>query len=55
MVTSVILNAIMQFAFCITLLFCIGDYEKVSASPLPLVEVYYAAYVLHNPLENPLH
>jgi amino acid transporter len=43
MVTSVILNAIMQFAFCITLLFCIGDYEKVSTSPLPLVEVYYAA------------
>ncbi|KAF2185564.1 amino acid transporter [Zopfia rhizophila CBS 207.26] len=43
MFLSVTLNAIMQLGFCICLLFCIGDFEKVSASQLPLVEVYYGA------------
>jgi len=33
----------MQFVFIIVVLFCIGDYEKVAASGLPIVEVYYAA------------
>jgi amino acid transporter len=43
MVTSVVLNAIMQFAFCICVLFCLGDYDTVAASGLPLVEIYYGA------------
>jgi hypothetical protein len=36
-------NAVMQFAFCIVLMFCIGDEEAVSGSILPIVEVFYAA------------
>jgi hypothetical protein len=43
MVTSVTLNAIMQFAFAICVLYCIGDYDAVAASGLPLIEIYYGA------------
>lgn len=43
MVASVIGNAIMQFIFAIVVLFYIGDYETVSASRLPIVEIYYGA------------
>lgn len=43
MITSVVLNAIMQVGYCICILFCLGDYDTVAASKLPLVEVYYGA------------
>jgi amino acid transporter len=43
MITSVVLNAIMQFAFMITVLFTIGDVDLVSADPLPIIQVYYQA------------
>lgn len=43
MIFSVIVNATMQFLYMITVLFCIGNIERVSASPLPIVEVYYQA------------
>ncbi|KAF2864925.1 amino acid/polyamine transporter I [Massariosphaeria phaeospora] len=36
-------NAIMQFAFCVCLMFCIGDEEAVSNSILPITEVFYSA------------
>jgi amino acid transporter len=47
MIFSTVLNAIMQWAFVIAILFCIGDYDKVSASLLPIVEVYYNATKSH--------
>lgn len=37
------MNAVMLFSFCVALLFCMGDYETVTASPLPILEVYYQA------------
>lgn len=43
MVYSTILNSIMMFAFSICLLYCIGDTEAVTASSLPLVEIFYSA------------
>ena len=45
MITAVTLNSIMQFAFMITLMFCIGDVDRVTNSPtgLPIIEVYYQA------------
>ena len=43
MITSVVLNAIMQFAFGVCILFCLGDYDTVTASSLPLLEIYYGA------------
>ncbi|KAF1352755.1 hypothetical protein EJ07DRAFT_168683 [Lizonia empirigonia] len=43
MITSVILNAIMQFFYTITILFTIGDIAIVSADPLPIIQVYYQA------------
>ncbi|KAF2252416.1 amino acid transporter, partial [Trematosphaeria pertusa] len=43
MITSVVLNAIMQFAFGVCILFCLGDYDTVTASGLPLLEIYYGA------------
>lgn len=43
MITSVSLNAIMQLGFVICVLYCIGDYDKVAASGLPLIEIYYSA------------
>jgi choline transport protein len=41
MITSVVLNATMQFAYLLTVLF--GDIEVVTASPLPIIQVYYQA------------
>jgi choline transport protein len=43
MIFSVVVNATMQFLYMITVLFCIGDIDRVSASPLPIIEVYYQA------------
>jgi choline transport protein len=43
MIFSVVANAIMQFLYMITVLFCIGDVDRVSASSLPIIEVYYQA------------
>mgnify|MGYP004502780569 CR=1 FL=1 len=43
MITCVVLNASMQFAYMITVLFTIGDIDVVSADPLPILQVYYQA------------
>lgn len=43
MIFSVVVNATMQFLFMITVLFTIGDVDRVSASALPIIEVYYQA------------
>lgn len=43
MIFSVVVNATMQFLYMITILFCIGDVDRVAASPLPIIEVYYQA------------
>jgi choline transport protein len=43
MITSVVLNATMQFAYLLTVLFTLGDIDVVSASPLPIIQVYYQA------------
>jgi choline transport protein len=43
MIFSVVVNAIMQFLYMTTVLFCIGDVDRVSAAPLPIIEVYYQA------------
>ncbi|KAF1846141.1 amino acid transporter [Cucurbitaria berberidis CBS 394.84] len=43
MILSVIINSTMQFLYMITVLFCIGDVTLVSASPLPIIQVYYQA------------
>lgn len=43
MITSVVLNATMQFAYMITVLFTIGNVDVVSADPLPIIQVYYQA------------
>ncbi|KAH6639556.1 amino acid/polyamine transporter I [Boeremia exigua] len=43
MITSVILNALMQFVFMLTVLFAIGDTALVLASPLPILQVYHQA------------
>jgi amino acid transporter len=43
MITSVVLNAFMQFIFMITVLFTIGDVNVVSSDPLPIIQVYYQA------------
>jgi len=36
-------NSLMQTAFAITLMFCMGDEEAVSNSTLPIIEVFYSA------------
>ncbi|PVI00793.1 amino acid transporter [Periconia macrospinosa] len=36
-------NSIMLFAFIICLLFCIGDINKVSTAPVPIIETFYQA------------
>jgi amino acid transporter len=43
MIFSVVVNGIMQFLYLITVMFTIGDVNRVSASPLPIAEVYYQA------------
>lgn len=40
---SVVVNGLMQLIYMITVLFTIGDAKRVSASPLPIIEVYYQA------------
>lgn len=40
---STVLNATLLFAYVIALLFCIGDFERVSKADLPILEVYYLA------------
>ncbi|ORY19759.1 GABA permease [Clohesyomyces aquaticus] len=43
MILSVVMNGIMQFAYMLTVLFTIGDVEKVSSDALPIIQVYYQA------------
>lgn len=43
MVLATSLNAVMMIAFCICLMFCIGDEEAVAKSILPITEVFYSA------------
>lgn len=43
MITSVVLNSIMQFTYMLTVLFTIGDVDTVTADPLPIIQVYYQA------------
>jgi amino acid transporter len=43
MILATSLNAIMMAAFCICLMFCIGDEEAVANSILPITEVLYSA------------
>jgi choline transport protein len=43
MIFSVVVNGIMQFLYMVTVLFTIGDVDRVTASPLPIIEVYYQA------------
>lgn len=43
MLYSVSFNAILMFAYILAVLFCVGDYEAVKASPLPILEVYLQA------------
>lgn len=44
-IIATVLNSVMLFLFVITLLFTIGDIDKVSNTPtgLPLIEVFYEA------------
>ncbi|KAF2502854.1 amino acid transporter [Lophium mytilinum] len=45
MIAAVAMNAIMQFAYVVCLLFTIGNIDKVTNTPtaLPIIEVYYEA------------
>jgi amino acid transporter len=45
MIIAVTFNSIMQFAFMVTVMFCIGDVDQVVNTPtlLPIIEVYYQA------------
>jgi choline transport protein len=43
MIFSVVVNGTMQFLYMVTVLFTIGDVGLVTASPLPIIEVYYQA------------
>ncbi|KAI8931379.1 hypothetical protein NX059_011712 [Plenodomus lindquistii] len=43
MVIATSLNAVMMFAFCICLMFTVGDEEAVANSILPMTEVFYSA------------
>ena len=43
MINAVVLNAIMQFLYMMTVLFTIGDVDIVLADPLPILQVYYQA------------
>jgi amino acid transporter len=43
MILATSMNAIMMVAFCICLMFCIGDEEAVANSILPITEVFYSA------------
>ena len=43
MIVSTSINAVLMIAFTICLLFCIGDVEAISGSPLPIMEVFLSA------------
>jgi amino acid transporter len=45
MITAVTLNSVMQWAFMVAVLFCIGDINAVTNTPtgLPIIEVYWEA------------
>lgn len=43
MVILVVFNATMMFAYVVTILFCMGDFEIVATSLFPLLEVYHQA------------
>ncbi|KAH8810972.1 amino acid/polyamine transporter I [Xylogone sp. PMI_703] len=45
MISAVTLNSIMQWAYMVAVLFCIGDIEAVTNTPtgLPIIEVYWEA------------
>src|ERR1700730_16139418 len=45
MITAVTLNSIMQWAFMVAVMFCIGDISAVTTTPtgLPIIEVYWEA------------
>ncbi|KAF9701300.1 hypothetical protein EKO04_000141 [Ascochyta lentis] len=43
MILATSLNAIMMIAFCVCLMFTIGDEEAVAKSILPITEVFYSA------------
>ncbi|KAH7360368.1 amino acid/polyamine transporter I [Rhexocercosporidium sp. MPI-PUGE-AT-0058] len=45
MIIAVTSNSIMQFAFMVAVMFCIGDVDQVTNTPtlLPIIEVYYQA------------
>lgn len=43
MLYSVSFNAVLMFAYILAVLFCVGNYEAVKASPLPILEVYLQA------------
>ncbi|KAF2007374.1 amino acid transporter [Amniculicola lignicola CBS 123094] len=43
MITSVVLNAVMQSSYMITVLFTIGNVDVVSSDFLPIIQVYYQA------------
>lgn len=42
-IRSVVVNATMQCLSMVTVLFCTGDVDRVTASPLPIIEIYYQA------------
>ena len=45
MIIAVTFNSVMQFAFMVAVMFCIGDVDSVVNTPtlLPIIEVYYQA------------
>ncbi|KAF2750888.1 amino acid transporter [Sporormia fimetaria CBS 119925] len=43
MIFSLLTNGVMQLAYLLCVLFYIGDVDKVSASPLPILEICYQA------------
>ncbi len=45
MIAAVTMNSVMQFAYMVVVMFCIGDVDQVANTPtlLPIIEVYYQA------------
>lgn len=43
MITAVLLNSVMMFAYVLAVLFFIGDHDAVTAARMPILEVYYQA------------
>jgi len=50
MIAAVTMNSVMQFAFMVAVMFCIGDVDQVANTPtlLPIIEVYYQATKSHH-------